>query len=863
MADLNYDVSVSTTQAEANLAKLQKSVEGINTTFGNLRNVLAGISLGAVISQAIRMADAVQDLSDATEISTATILGFTRAVQANGGSAEAAQKGLARLVGTIDEAANKAGAGRSAFDDVGISLNDLRTLSAEDIFKRTIEGLGRIDDVTKRASISTQLLGKEFRSVNAQGVGQGFAGSVTASREYANSIKSAADAQQKLETALNNLQLALLKAVKPLADFVAQIDLQKLDIFVDRLIKISAAFVGLFVASKAAGAVRGLVDGFRMLNGGGVKATGMMGEAALGLKQLGQAFDINIARTVASYTGFSVLGITLKSLAGGFLRLVPIVGAAFAAFQLLDGAVEILTGRSLTGWLDSAAASMESFVTSSFPKLAAAINSLGKTLGMAPPPSEVAAAEKAAKDRLANLKEEQAEVDAVRESQAKLIRGQEALAKLAADMAKQAAAYKLVNAEQARGTQALFDSLGFQRDSVGLTEDELEVRTRVKEETDRYASAVQSLKDKQASLRAEMIGEKDADKIKLIGNEIALINGTLKQAEGLHQLNKKQIEEQIPVIQGLRLVEAARKQDIENTTRAIEDQLSRQQSLGDLLRSANDQAQAARNATPASQLTGLSSIQKQIVEIQDSARKAANEAAKSFAANFEDDGDGLTPERARELAAGLDKIAQAYKGVAVAQTEVAQSNYETSRSFSTGWTDAFAKYAEDAQNAAEQAATYFDRFTKGFEDAVVALVTNGKFSFKDFANSIIADFARIEARKALTSFMSNATPGGSVLGSLFNYGKSLFGFANGGSVSAGIPAIVGERGPELFMPTNAGKIIANNQLGQGQQVVHTTVNYAIQAVDASSFRSLVARDPSFIYAVTEQGRRSQPTRRSA
>jgi hypothetical protein len=65
------------------------------------------------------------------------------------------------------------------------------------------------------------------------------------------------------------------------------------------------------------------------------------------------------------------------------------------------------------------------------------------------------------------------------------------------------------------------------------------------------------------------------------------------------------------------------------------------------------------------------------------------------------------------------------------------------------------------------------------------------------------------------------------------------------------------------MPTNAGKIIANNQLGAGQQVVHTTVNYAIQAVDASSFRSLVARDPSFIYAVTEQGRRSQPTRRSS
>jgi len=40
----------------------------------------------------------------------------------------------------------------------------------------------------------------------------------------------------------------------------------------------------------------------------------------------------------------------------------------------------------------------------------------------------------------------------------------------------------------------------------------------------------------------------------------------------------------------------------------------------------------------------------------------------------------------------------------------------------------------------------------------------------------------------------------------------------------------------------------------------TNVTYNIQAVDASSFRSLVARDPEFIFNVTEQGRRSLPTR---
>jgi hypothetical protein len=49
----------------------------------------------------------------------------------------------------------------------------------------------------------------------------------------------------------------------------------------------------------------------------------------------------------------------------------------------------------------------------------------------------------------------------------------------------------------------------------------------------------------------------------------------------------------------------------------------------------------------------------------------------------------------------------------------------------------------------------------------------------------------------------------------------------------------------------------------GQPIVNnnsTAVTYSIQAVDASSFRSLVARDPEFIHNVSEQGRRSMPIR---
>lgn len=43
--------------------------------------------------------------------------------------------------------------------------------------------------------------------------------------------------------------------------------------------------------------------------------------------------------------------------------------------------------------------------------------------------------------------------------------------------------------------------------------------------------------------------------------------------------------------------------------------------------------------------------------------------------------------------------------------------------------------------------------------------------------------------------------------------KSFFGFAEGGSPPVGVPSIVGERGPELFVPREAGVIVPNHALG--------------------------------------------------
>ena len=180
--------------------------------------------------------------------------------------------------------------------------------------------------------------------------------------------------------------------------------------------------------------------------------------------------------------------------------------------------------------------------------------------------------------------------------------------------------------------------------------------------------------------------------------------------------------------------------------------------------------------------------------------------------------------------------------------------FSASRSFSKGWEKALAEYTDNSQNSFQQASKLFQTVTGGMEDAIVNFAKTGKFEFKGFLSSIVEELLRSEVRSLISQLFGLRTGGGGG-GGLFG-GKIIPGFlADGGPAMAGKPYIVGERGPELFIPGASGAVIPNEALGGGNT---TNVIYNISAVDTNSFKQLVARDPSFIYAVTEQGRKNIP-----
>jgi len=78
----------------------------------------------------------------------------------------------------------------------------------------------------------------------------------------------------------------------------------------------------------------------------------------------------------------------------------------------------------------------------------------------------------------------------------------------------------------------------------------------------------------------------------------------------------------------------------------------------------------------------------------------------------------------------------------------------------------------------------------------------------------------------------------------------------GGSVNKNQAYMVGETGPEMFVPSGSGKIVPNNKVGNSQPV---TVNFNINTVDARGFNELLVNSRGVIInminsAVNEKGR---------
>jgi polyhydroxyalkanoate synthesis regulator protein len=115
---------------------------------------------------------------------------------------------------------------------------------------------------------------------------------------------------------------------------------------------------------------------------------------------------------------------------------------------------------------------------------------------------------------------------------------------------------------------------------------------------------------------------------------------------------------------------------------------------------------------------------------------------------------------------------------------------------------------EFARTAASNMQNAFAQFLfDPFKDGLRGMLSN-------FVNMLRQMVAQIVAQQILLSFFRMFTSGTGFMANFANAAVSeIEGRAVGGPVSQGTPYMVGERGPELFVPNSSGSIVPNNRMG--------------------------------------------------
>lgn len=223
---------------------------------------------------------------------------------------------------------------------------------------------------------------------------------------------------------------------------------------------------------------------------------------------------------------------------------------------------------------------------------------------------------------------------------------------------------------------------------------------------------------------------------------------------------------------------------------------------------------------------------------------------------------------------------------------------EVRQSFTLGAAEGLRNYFDETQDVFSQSRDVVTNAFKGMEDALVDFVKTGKLDFKSLVDSIIGDVARLVIRSQITGPLAGminealgggrgkATTGfsdvdrqiglsggsglsitggssgfGDILGGLGSLVGRLFGgaFANGGEPPLGKISLVGERGPEWFVPKTAGRILPNHLIGQGggrgQSVVVNINNSVGDIATLSQLKAAQAGTERRIAAAFERSQR--------
>jgi lambda family phage tail tape measure protein len=217
----------------------------------------------------------------------------------------------------------------------------------------------------------------------------------------------------------------------------------------------------------------------------------------------------------------------------------------------------------------------------------------------------------------------------------------------------------------------------------------------------------------------------------------------------------------------------------------------------------------------------------------------------------------LDAESKEHLISQENALADATERYLRAQNQAVKAQREGS--FGEGFMKEGAKFFRDMPTELENGAKAFGSVMGNMESALDNFIRTGKLSFKSLARSIIQDLIAMQLKASATGLFKSlfGMYAGGGFGTGNAYGNMDLGafLADGGPANANTPYVVGERGPELFVPRSSGTVIPNHALAGAGGTTMVTNNY-INAIDTKSFEERLYGSSNAIWAANQYANKS-------
>ncbi|MFT7372068.1 MAG: hypothetical protein ACI9T9_000749 [Oleiphilaceae bacterium] len=233
LASQKFEAGVK--RVNARITTMRRHFASATKSMGGMQAKIAGLvgvaGMGMLINKTLKSADSLAKMSDRLGIATEDLAAYHHLTQLNGESSESFDKSLTKMTRTVGEFERGFGTGKKAFEQLGISIEDLQGKNPAEQFQIIGDSVGKLGNKTQQASVAADIFGRSgINLLNT--INQGSEGFEKAKAEVEKyglalsridgaKIEAANDAMLRAEQAINGVALKATVQLAPVMEVIA------------------------------------------------------------------------------------------------------------------------------------------------------------------------------------------------------------------------------------------------------------------------------------------------------------------------------------------------------------------------------------------------------------------------------------------------------------------------------------------------------------------------------------------------------------------------------------------------------------------------------------------------------------------